>query len=382
MTFSVTVVSAQSTAWTYQGYLEIVGVPVNDTCDFQFAIYDVAVDGAALASQTVNDLAVADGVFTATLDFGASVYDDTRYLDIQVQCSGDPSFVTLTPRQIITASPYSIRSLNAESVPWDGLTGVPAGFADNVDDGVIFTRTIVVNPVDSTIQNGDALRAAITAANAAPQRFQVLLEPGIYETGTTPIVVGNVHVRGSGVNFTRIFGEVPGIADGGVFVLQNGAQLSDLSVSNTNDDSVVGIRLAPIDFAVSTLTDVNVFALSITQSAHGIVVDAGANLALDTVTVSGSGNSDSDSVWMNGGNMTARGLTAFNRLRVTQNGTYVPGAFVSYSYLQTEALLTAGTVQFAYTQFFAVPTVTGGVVSCSVSVFGPLTLSYAGCQTS
>src|SRR5690606_18431222 len=55
-----------------------------------------------------------------------------RYLEIGVR-PGDSNgaYTTLIPRMALTAGPYA---LYAQGAPWSGLTGVPAGFADGVDN--------------------------------------------------------------------------------------------------------------------------------------------------------------------------------------------------------------------------------------------------------
>jgi len=53
-----------------------------------------------------------------------------------VQCSGDSAYTDLTPRQALTAAPYASY---ARQAPWSGLSGVPAGFADGVDNDTTYT---------------------------------------------------------------------------------------------------------------------------------------------------------------------------------------------------------------------------------------------------
>lgn len=65
---------------------------------------------------TNNNVAVNQGVFTVNLDFdlGAAAFPGAdRFLQISVRRSTNESFVTLNPRQQITSSPYSIRTLSA-----------------------------------------------------------------------------------------------------------------------------------------------------------------------------------------------------------------------------------------------------------------------------
>ena len=71
------------TAFTYQGRLEKpAGTPVTNTCDFRFGLWDAAAGGGlvppgapAANPMTVSAVAVSDGVFTATMDFGHDAID-------------------------------------------------------------------------------------------------------------------------------------------------------------------------------------------------------------------------------------------------------------------------------------------------------------------
>ena len=121
------------TGFTYQGRLMDGGAPANGVYDLQFALYDAVTGGTPVGSPlTKEDGTVTDGLFIVELDFGA-VFDGTAlYLEIEVRDGGSSdAYTTLTPRQALTPTPYA---LHAATAPWTGLTGVPAGFADGVDD--------------------------------------------------------------------------------------------------------------------------------------------------------------------------------------------------------------------------------------------------------
>lgn len=111
---------AQTTAFTYQGTLTDAGSPANGNYDLQFKLFDTSgvgtgtQQGATITNPTV---AVSNGVFTVTLDFGANVFTGAeRYLEIGGRPAGSGSAYTLlTTRQPITSVPYAIRSLRATS---------------------------------------------------------------------------------------------------------------------------------------------------------------------------------------------------------------------------------------------------------------------------
>jgi len=103
--------SPLGTAFTYQGQLKSGGNPVNDTCDFQFTLYDAASGGTSLGTQTRTGVSVSNGYFTIPdLDFGEDAFTgDARYLEIAVRCpAGSGSYTTLAPRQALTAAPYAL----------------------------------------------------------------------------------------------------------------------------------------------------------------------------------------------------------------------------------------------------------------------------------
>ena len=153
--FSATMVVAQDapqavtgTAFTYQGRLIDGGSAANGAYDFQFVLFNALSGGTQIGPiVSVDDLAVSDGLFVATLDFG-NVFDGTAlYLEVRVRSGASTgSYATLAPRQALTATPYAsfatkaanaITSTLALNMPWSGLTGVPSGFADNLDNDVL-----------------------------------------------------------------------------------------------------------------------------------------------------------------------------------------------------------------------------------------------------
>lgn len=121
------------TGFTYQGRLSDGGIAADGGYDFEFRLYDALTDGTQVGSAvTLDDVTVTDGLFTVELDFGA-VFDGTAlYLEIGVRAGdSEAEYTTLIPRQSLTATPYALHSARA---PWSGITGMPAGFADDVDD--------------------------------------------------------------------------------------------------------------------------------------------------------------------------------------------------------------------------------------------------------
>src|ERR1039457_4495024 len=115
---------AQGTAFTYQGRLNSSGSPVNGSYDLTFALFSVS-SGAGQVGNTVTNTAtlVSNGLFMATLDFGANFPGAARWLEIAVRTNGGTSFATLIPRQPLAAKPHAIPAGTAAQL------GIPSGMA-------------------------------------------------------------------------------------------------------------------------------------------------------------------------------------------------------------------------------------------------------------
>ncbi|TWT42412.1 hypothetical protein RAS1_35440 [Phycisphaerae bacterium RAS1] len=122
-----------SPAFLYQGRLVDDGSPADGSYDFQFTLFDAATAGSPIGSTvSLTAVAVNDGLFTVSLDFSESPFaGDARWLEIAVRPAGVGAYATLSPRQPLSPAPYSIYALHA---PWAGLLGMPAGFADGIDN--------------------------------------------------------------------------------------------------------------------------------------------------------------------------------------------------------------------------------------------------------
>lgn len=106
---------AQTSAFTYQGNLTDGVTPANGTYQMQFALFD-AVSGGTQQGSTItnNSVSIVNGVFTVQLDFTSAPYvaGANRWLELSVKKPAEGSFTTLSPREQLVASPYSIRTLS------------------------------------------------------------------------------------------------------------------------------------------------------------------------------------------------------------------------------------------------------------------------------
>lgn len=137
-------ISAQTTAFNYQGKLTDAGSPADGNYLMQFKLFDALSDGTQIGA-TLTDVAVTvtDGVFNTPLDFGAGAFTGAdRFLEISVKRNAGENYVVLTPREPIRSTPLAIRSKSAENADnADQLGGVAASeYVTNTTVGGSFIR--------------------------------------------------------------------------------------------------------------------------------------------------------------------------------------------------------------------------------------------------
>ena len=125
------------TAFTYQGRLVDGGSPATGSYDFQLVLFDAPAGGSQVGPILVReDVAVSDGLFTLTLDFGSTAFaGSARFLEVAVRLgTSTGAFTPLAPRQPVTPSPNATFGSTA---PWTGVLAKPPGFADDTDNDLL-----------------------------------------------------------------------------------------------------------------------------------------------------------------------------------------------------------------------------------------------------
>ncbi|MBN2542891.1 transposase [bacterium] len=175
------------TSMLYHGKItDLDGVALNGDYSITFGIYDAAVDGTELWTETHPVVNINHGLFTVflgsidSLDLPFSV---PYWLQIEVE--GD----IMDPRVEITSSPYALYAAVAESLAggsvidnfdtmiayWDSLRGIPADIADGDSPGFQHVRanggawlsdsvTFVDGANITLTQTGDTLEIASSGA--------------------------------------------------------------------------------------------------------------------------------------------------------------------------------------------------------------------------
>jgi hypothetical protein len=141
-------------AFTYQGRLDDGGLPAKGSYDLTFTLYDAATGGNTVAGPITNSpVSVANGLFVATLDFGAGVFTgEARWLEIGVRTNGlTDDFISIRPRQPLTPTPYAINAQN--------VTGtLPASYTNAVSFN---------NPANVLVGSHSGNGAGLSNVNAA-----------------------------------------------------------------------------------------------------------------------------------------------------------------------------------------------------------------------
>lgn len=200
-----------NTSFTYQGRLQLTGQPVDGPVNATFTLYDDPSAGASIGTQIVNGLSVTNGLFSVTLNdaaqFGPNPFTGNA-LWLQITINGQP----LAPRQPLTIAPYAgfaLQASQASAVPWSGLTGVPAGFADGVDEAGPWTLSGQNVFLDKNVGIGTSTpesRLHIASVGSAESRLRMdsgglnrwsfLVDPGSASTFA-------LRVRDDYLNFER-----------------------------------------------------------------------------------------------------------------------------------------------------------------------------------
>ncbi|MEX2217757.1 MAG: hypothetical protein WD749_03275 [Phycisphaerales bacterium] len=116
------------TSLTYQAELLSAGQPVAGPADLRFRLYTADTAGVQIGP-TIDrpSVALQAGRFTEALDFGPAAFGpDARFLEIDIRHpAGSGGYITLTPRQRLSAAPVAQFALSGNPGP-QGPTG-PTG---------------------------------------------------------------------------------------------------------------------------------------------------------------------------------------------------------------------------------------------------------------
>lgn len=168
---------AQGTVFTYQGALNDNGLRANGSYDLTFSLYDSTNLPGNLIGQGITNsgVAVSNGLFAASLDFGDVFDGSARWLEIGVRTNGGGSFNQLSPRQSLTAVPYAIRSGSATNLagPLSAVNLAPvnaliASTSNGLSASFITNFPLFTNMISDQLTNGAAPFRNVINVRSAP----------------------------------------------------------------------------------------------------------------------------------------------------------------------------------------------------------------------
>ncbi len=173
-------------AFTYQGRLNSAGSPLTGTADVQFSLWDSIEAGTQVGlTFTQTEVAVSNGVFTASPDFGAAAFQgQARWIQIAVRSpAGSGAYTTLTPRQALTAAPYALYAKNNWAMGGNAATNSATNFVGTSDN----------QPLNFKVNNSRAMQYQY--AVSIPGQYQ-----SINVLGGSEINIINAGVRGATIS--------------------------------------------------------------------------------------------------------------------------------------------------------------------------------------
>jgi hypothetical protein len=285
---------AQGTAFTYQGRLNTGGAAANGSYDLQFTLYATNVNGAALAGPVTNPaVAVTNGLFATTINFGNVFTGASNWLAIAVSTNAANAFSTLAPRQQLTPVPYAITAANVSGAlvnanlpasPTVSGTVTAGSFAGNGANltGVNAAALNGLNATDFWQLGGNNVAAGQFLGSLNNQPVEIWangsralrLEPN----ATAPNVIG-----GSVANSDSATPGVVGATIGGGIYNTNAASYAfigggsqNLIQTNANDSVIGGGSLNTIQTNSSYAVIAGGYGNMVQTNAYNAVIGGGA----------------------------------------------------------------------------------------------------------
>jgi hypothetical protein len=253
VSLAAVVAHAQTTAITYQGQLTVGGASANGNYDLRFTLHDSAALGNQIGGAvSLAPVAVSNGLFTATLDFGSSAFDGSpRWLQIDVRVFGDVNpHTVLSPRQAVTSAPYALQAVNAGTADILNGTFPATNLTGTLPDARLSTNVALLN-------SNVAFRASVSATQFNGSGAGLTNLPATNLTGTLPDArlsanvallsnsahfLGNVSapfVSGNGTGLTNVPGRIFEVIPTAV----NVQALANTGYLATNDTAAVVVTL-------------------------------------------------------------------------------------------------------------------------------------------
>lgn len=323
------------TAFTYQGRLLDNGAPANGTYDLQLRLFNSGLGGLQQGPTVLlNDQVVSNGVFTASVDFGAQADGKALWMQIDVRPGASVGVYTpIFPRTKLEATPYAqglnlpvSQSTNTSSTLLEftnqstigsvmrltsaGPSGnFPAGFfqpvlsADTDDGNGIFALTSANSAYALyAVSSGSGGRAIVgrnegtsgpvatlditgstNTSNAITVNTDGLGRAAFFGVGNTSNAANALEIQTNGNSTSQALRSLhTGLGDNGLFEINNANNAGEAVEARTNGTGNAGLFV--IDNAAS-----NTPALQATTNGSGGQAILGTATGSSSIGVKGTG---------------------------------------------------------------------------------------------
>ncbi len=174
-----------TTAITYQGRLSASGAPANGSYNLSFALFADS-NGVTQVGNTLTNPAVAvtNGLFMVTLDFGNGIFNgQPLWLQIGATTNGGSTFTLLSPLQPLTPAPTAIYSSSA-------ATAVSASFASTAGTSSNLVGVLPAAQLPAAVVMNGASGITLSGTFSGDGSGLANVNSTVNNTLTNPLAVG------------------------------------------------------------------------------------------------------------------------------------------------------------------------------------------------
>jgi FtsZ-binding cell division protein ZapB len=189
MTLGSIAIHAQTTEFSYQGFITENNAPANGNYDLEFRLFDAATGGTLIGTLQRSNVAVSNGIFGVVLNFGSFPLAD-RFLEIAVRPPGGSVSTTLAPRSKILSTPYSTNSINAQNAV-NAVNAQNAANSTNAINATTANNSLQLGGVNASqfVQTNDARLS--DSRNPLPNSTNYIQNRTTQQTSTNFNISGN-----------------------------------------------------------------------------------------------------------------------------------------------------------------------------------------------
>jgi hypothetical protein len=228
-------VSAGNSAFTYEGYLAEDGNPADGIYDFQFTLYGASNGGNQIGNViTLEDIAVDNGLFSVSLDFGAGAF------------TGEPRWLEVGARPGNSTGQYTphlpLHALG--SAPWSEFPGAGRSAHDHLGQTWTGSDPLVINgtyenaPLILSNDSGYGLQVISAGTNGIRVNSAGTNGFRVNSAGATGLRVGNAGVHGVAVDYAGAYGLLVSDAGENGLLVEN-AGFHGVEVQTTGEDGLL-----------------------------------------------------------------------------------------------------------------------------------------------